>query len=339
MGENGSEPQVHANADQLAQFRQLPSTSSSDATKRKRKTPLRIAPTVEGGIQAPEMVSVQPCSPIQRPQANFRCVESLVSNDRSFQPQNNQVYGNSYFSGDPNGYSNFEVPGAHPVSDTLYRTAPGMEKQGFYNQELNSKAQVQGAVDLSKVRYHYDPNCICGPRIANCESEVNELKHHSGITMSSVRGEVNASGSSKLNLIFPASSYQFPSDTGTKTTKRGRPPRNQDPTFSAMVFVGPPGESTSKVFTINSQHSSNWLQFLMRKTDSTGVEHFWPQNILTDEGIACRAPTFHVKNSHYFMVHSPSVSKEKSRHLHDARAWTDPVGARAQVFMCAKKID
>ena len=323
VGANDPKPAWHTEIEQLAKFRQLDSFSYVRPNRRKRKVPFRITSAAMGDIQIPKPPEARVDNPELREPVNLGdriSLTSITAGPAGIQTQ---------AAPDPeciylDGLENYEQTRSSSVADLFFKAGPGMELKGYFNQAFTKKAQVQGGIDLTKVRYHYSKDLTCGPRLPACECQM--------LSENGTEVTVSRKASSRPDDQPSTSDQQ-----SAQSRRKIRPPVRSEPTFSALIFVGQAGEPNSKAIMVNHQQASRWLQFLMSDTDASGVTNLHPQNILTEKGISDKVPTCKARDCHYLMVHDPHITRDERSYVHEPRIWTDPISARAQVFVCSKR--
>ena len=241
---------------------------------------------------------------------NFRNVESLISNVADNRPQNDPGFTQSISQdqvsqlnslGTELTYSNSKLPSFRQ----------GFEHESYYNQTITNAGQAQGAIDLSRVQFHYETDC--GPRIPLCES---------------MGRTVNPPVPQYPNGDVPFNPMMGPNETRVVETP---------PSFAGIFFTGEPESvgSSQQVFVANYSLLYRWLVQIMTEKDEQGYPYSLnPNRLLSLHEIGRQLPTHCLDHCHYFMIHNPGVTHNHSPHDHEPRTWTDPNSAKSQVFSC-----
>lgn len=219
---------------------------------------------------------------------------------------------------------------------------PQFENTAHYSKPLFSREQTQGAIDLSQVRYSYEARPNCGPEISRCQS------HH--ITGSEAPGSAweYLDDQAKIRLQPQASASPITREAEVSWSKDAqlrfmRPrgievnpdPSGREPTFSGIIFSNEP-DNEPKIFLINPRKTFDWIKYLMYTKERDGRETFWPENLLSVEGLLSKAETSCINDCHYFMIHEPALTKrDGAQAVHDCRVWTEASRANCQAFVCS----
>jgi len=204
----------------------------------------------------------------------------------------------------------------------LYK--PGLENNEFFNRPLFSKEQTQGAIDLASVKYQYDPEFQCGPRIACCTDRTKQNLD--------LQKQTNSGGCSTSVSWDTSTQLSFMRPRGNHSGSEEIPSQQS---FSGLVFCNKPNKDP-KILLINPQQTFNWLRHLMYSVNDQGRGNLAPDRILSTEALLEKSELSSIQNCHYFAVHAPNATKKDGKvSHHEQRVWTEPVKARAQVFSCS----
>ncbi len=213
----------------------------------------------------------------------------------------------------------------HNASQAYKPYHEGTENTSYYNTPLYSKEQVQGAIDLSSVRYNYYPEVPCGPGISSChQDQIPRLSY-----------DPRGSQTPVSTHWDPAVQLSFLRPKGNVTGKQGASTKKD---FSGIIFCGDP-QDNPKILLINQDEAFNWLRHMLYSVNAQGQETFSPDRLLSTEGLLEKGELCSISDCHYLAIHQPTLTKKQGRlSSHDQRVWIEPSKAKVQVFSCSGNI-
>ena len=347
----------------------------TDAKRRKAKKPVKLVPFKPDGTDNALVVAVPPQAPRYGPKVDFHSVITLVSNPKETERASDEVAVipdeviKEVFLDCEKKQGPKQIPMEHsfgqlprvPVGEGLFRLVPRQENVGFYQQPMLNSERAEAAIRLSSVKYTYPHGRICGPKIAKCENRPKDLMLGTGAFHEVYpRRPMDVFGMPWLDrplpswgLLRPLHDYTQPLaeasarepsaaqaiEAPVPTTKRVAIVTPAEPTFSALIFIGKPGED-GRVVAVNSEQAFQWTNHLMVDKDSFGRSYLRPERLLSIREMSMGNKIISTRSTHYLMVHDPrGTHKNGTEATHDPRVWTENQTAKAQVFLCSGRLN
>ena len=301
-------PDVESPVTPAAESTSIGKSSSSPADKNLHK--VRKGSSL---LRQPVIVALKqrlPAPSESKSGTDFRHVESLISSTADSRPQEDPGSNQSIPHDQISQLSSFGTELTYQNSE-LPSFRRGFEHESYYNQTITSASQAQGAIDLSRVQFHYDTNC--GPRIPLCEGM--------GQIISPTASQYSAGN-------VPINPMMGPNEVRVVETP---------PSFAGIFFTGEPESvgSSQQIFVTNHSLLCRWLMHIMTEKDEQGYPYpLNPHRLLSLYEMGRQIPTHDLNHCHYFMIHNPGVTHNHSPHNHEPRTWADPDSAKSQVFSC-----
>jgi hypothetical protein len=200
-----------------------------------------------------------------------------------------------------------------PLGDKKWRKetstyTPRRENAYYYSRPLTSQEQVQGAINLSSVRYRYTPNSPCGPKIDSCH-------WHWERENDSIKGKV-------------------PYKQDYKKSRKQE--KQEENSFCGLIFCGKPSQEP-KIFLVNPEQTFNWMRHLLHPQILGERRYFTPEKLLSTDGLREKGELSVIKGCHYLAINEPRFTRKKGQEsCHDRRTWIEPTAAKIQLFTCTE---